>query len=305
MGTVMRIVCFLLFCITRVSAVDTFPEKIALGRIAGNVTLRCDTAKQHVTWKHDSEDIEPSELAELKDKQLILHDFQEDQMGNYTCWSEGELVDYTYILLDESWKFTDSIISCTAETFNCTFKICCRMDQAGFSVFRLRNQRDDSSWVQRSEDGFFYLTHSTNPYAEEAERLAVIGEAVSSSDRYFNISHNFYLRDIIKPAIPQIKHMSKNKVTVRPPASWAKPESYYPLEHEIQYRKRDDGMVMSFKFDDNMKVPDGMSDLRVRSRDSLLLSQWSDWTPWQNVRKRRKKKQRQRMGQNKSDVFQQ
>lgn len=33
----------------------------------------------------------------------------------------------------------------------------------------------------------------------------------------------------------------------------------------------------------NMKVPKGISKLRVRCRDSLLLSQWSDWTPWQNV----------------------
>ncbi|KAL6478839.1 hypothetical protein MHYP_G00122720 [Metynnis hypsauchen] len=295
MGTVLRIVCFLIFCITRVSAVDTFPEKFALGRIDGDVTLSCDTAKPHVTWKHDSEDVEPSELAELKDKQLTLHNFQEDQMGNYTCWSEGELLDYTYILLDESWKFIDSIISCTAETFNCTFKISCRMDQAGFNVFRLRNKRDDSSWVQRSEDGFFYLTHSTNPYAEEAKQLEVIGEAVSYSDRYFTISHNFYLRDIIKPASPQI-NMSKKSVTVRPPASWAKPESYYPLEHEIQYRKRDDGKEISIMLDGTMKVPDGMSHVRGRCRDLLLLSQWSDWTPWQNVRKGRKKKQKAKNG---------
>ncbi|KAI4897951.1 hypothetical protein NFI96_019841 [Prochilodus magdalenae] len=287
MTTVLSIVSFLLLCILRASAVDTFPEKFALGQIGGNVTLSCHTTKQNVMWQHDSEDVELSELAEIAGTSLILHDFQEDQMGNYTCLSEGEVIDYTYVLLNESWKFRDSVISCTAETFNCTFKISCRMNQAGFNVFRLRNQRDESSWVERSQDGLFYLSHSTNPYAEEANQLVVIGEAVSSSDRYFQISHKFYLRDIIKPARPEID-VSKSKVTLNPPATWAKPISYYPLEHEIQCMRRDNGQETPCELDDKMKVPKGMSKLRVRCRDSLLLSQWSDWTPWQNVRRKRK-----------------
>ena len=78
---------------------------VALGQIGGNVTLSCHTTKQNVMWQHDSEDVELSELAEIAGTSLILHDFQEDQMGNYTCLSEGEVIDYTYVLLNESWKF--------------------------------------------------------------------------------------------------------------------------------------------------------------------------------------------------------
>ncbi|XP_066541124.1 interleukin-12 subunit beta [Hoplias malabaricus] len=295
MCTALRIISFILFSIARVSAVDTFPEKFLLGEIGSDVTLNCHTDDHSVTWKHASVEIETSQFYEIKGRKLILHDFAEDQLGNYTCWSKGEVVDYSYILLDVSGKFTDATIHCTAETFNCTYKISCKMNQPGFDAFRLQNKRDNTGWVQPSEDGVFYLTHSTNPYAEEVEQLQVIGEAMSSSDRYFKIKHSFYLRDIIKPAKP-ILNVNKSEVSLDPPATWTKPHSYYPLEHEYQCLRKNDGLEMSCELDSNKKIPKGMSMLRVRCRDPLLLSQWSEWTPWQNVRRRRGKKQKKKNG---------
>ncbi|XP_072551113.1 interleukin-12 subunit beta [Salminus brasiliensis] len=279
--------------ITEVSAVDTFPENFVAVEKHSNVTLLCRTAELDVTWQQDSEEVLPSEYSVLKGNQLILRDFLVDQIGNYTCWRNNKIIDYTYVLSDISSQVTDSPISCTAETFNCTYSISCRMNHSAFIDFRLRNERDSNSWVQRSESGMFYLTHSTNPYAEESDRLVVIGEAVSSSDLYFKFSHSFYLRDIIKPACPEV-NVKNSKVDLQPPLTWAQPSSYYPLDHEIQCKKQDDGTVMPCTLDQNDKVPRGTIELRVRCRDALLLSQWSDWTPWQNVRNRRKNSKRKK-----------
>uniref|UniRef100_A0A8B9HCS5 Si:dkey-88e18.2 n=2 Tax=Astyanax mexicanus TaxID=7994 RepID=A0A8B9HCS5_ASTMX len=282
MSSALSAICIVFLGIMRVSAVDTFPKKFVAVQMNSDVTLHCDTTDQDVTWQYDSDELEASEDIRLEGNKLILKRIEEEQAGNYTCWRNNEIVDYTYVLLDMTSHITDLTINCTAETFNCTFNISCNMNQPAFNYFRLRNKRDNSNWVMPSEDGAFHLTHSTNPYAEEAKQLEVIGEAVSSSDRYFKISHNFYLRDIIKPACPEVS-VNKRKVNLAPPPTWAKPTSYYPLDHEIQCKNLDDGKEKPCDLDHDNKVPKGTSELRVRCRDSLLLSQWSDWTPWHNV----------------------
>lgn len=43
-----------------------------------------------------------SEYEKPNGTKLIVYDLQEDQTGNYTCWSDEGLEDYIYLLLDKS-----------------------------------------------------------------------------------------------------------------------------------------------------------------------------------------------------------
>ncbi|XP_062860975.1 interleukin-12 subunit beta [Trichomycterus rosablanca] len=283
MSTALRIISVFCLCILTVSAFNTFPVKFVTGMTHRTVTLTCNTAaKEPITWKLDDNYVEIPDVVVVNGKKLTLYDLQEDLTGNYTCWSEDKLVDYTYVLLDMSPKITSSSISCMAETFNCTSRISCTMKEAGYQHFRLRNEQDTSSWVSPSEDNKFYLTHSTNPFAEESEPMVVVGEAVSSLNFYFKTSYSFYLRDIIKPGCPQVT-VKKGQVVVDPPLTWTMPLSYYPLEHEIEWQQRGKKELEIRPFNSSIDIPKDTRKVRVRCRDSVLLSQWSDWTPWQNV----------------------
>lgn len=103
-------------------------------------------------------------------------------------------------------------------------------------------------------------------------------------------------------------------VSIDPPASWSTPHSFFSLEHEIEYVLKDNGQVQphmqtpealvpclllcslhsSFSSSDVCDfqqlqhsqfalIPKKISKLRVRSRDALVMSAWSQWTPWKNV----------------------
>ncbi|KAK1784996.1 hypothetical protein P4O66_018431 [Electrophorus voltai] len=221
-----------------------FECEVTLGERHGSVTLNCHTATElPVIWKHGN--VKRPENG----TKLTLHDFDADLTGNYTCGYNDEVLHYTYILLDVS------------------------KDIPG---------EDNNSWVQPSKDGVFYLMHSTNPYAEEKTRLVVVGEAISSSGYYVRTSHSFYLRDIIKPGCPKFS-VAKGVVDLTPPDTWASPSSYYPLENEIQCQWRSNGETNTCNLVNGKHVPEDVSKLRVRCRDPLLLSQWSEWTPWKNV----------------------
>uniref|UniRef100_A0A4W4EPX6 Ig-like domain-containing protein n=1 Tax=Electrophorus electricus TaxID=8005 RepID=A0A4W4EPX6_ELEEL len=277
MSYTLKLISLLCLCTMRVPAVDTFPKKFTLGERRGSVTLNCHTATElPVIWKHGN--VKRPENG----TKLTLHDFDADLTGNYTCGYNDEVLHYTYILLDVSKDIPGSHITCTSETFNCSYSISCRMNISGFYDFRLRNERDNNSWVQPSKDGVFYLMHSTNPYAEEKTRLVVVGEAISSSGYYVRTSHSFYLRDIIKPGCPKFS-VAKGVVDLTPPDTWASPSSYYPLENEIQCQWRSNGETNTCNLVNGKHVPEDVSKLRVRCRDPLLLSQWSEWTPWKNV----------------------
>ncbi|XP_053090632.1 interleukin-12 subunit beta [Pangasianodon hypophthalmus] len=300
----LSIITILCLCSMSMSALDMFPEKFVAGRKGGNVSLSCDKpTKKPVTWKLGDEDLDPMEgIIEIEGNTVRLHQLDVDLTGNYTCWSEGQEVDYTYVLLDMSDTITGSPVSCTAETFNCTSTISCTMSEKGFQYFRLRDERSDCCWLSPSAEGRFYLTHATNPFAEEAKPIVVIGEAVSTLQYYFETRHSFYVRDIIRPGCPRVSVLKTDNgsmLAVNPPVTWTLPLSYYPLEHEIEFQKRTNGEISSLFYTQpnntdssggSVAIPTGTSKLRARCRDSLLLSQWSEWTAWQNVGKRRPKK---------------
>lgn len=282
------------------SALNVFPEKFVLGEIHDNITLDCKTNKKSVTWKLQDSYGYMEELDSPYEKpngtKLIVYDLREDQTGNYTCWSDEGVEDYTYLLLDKSKEPAGLNINCTAETFSCAKNLKCSWSASDYTAFRLRNMRDGGSWVSQSVDGVFYVPHSTNSFSEESERLLITGEAVSSCC-YKKTENSFFLREIVKPAGPNISKCFQRKkkdtmeveVEVKPPSTWPQPHSFFPLTHQIEYEMRDDGKVKTHQWNGpTVEVQGVVTKLRVRCRDPLVLSQWSEWTPWKNVSTRRK-----------------
>uniref|UniRef100_A0A673GAY2 Interleukin-12 subunit beta-like n=1 Tax=Sinocyclocheilus rhinocerous TaxID=307959 RepID=A0A673GAY2_9TELE len=262
-----------------------------------SVTLTCRTDKDKITWRREDANsivnILQSDFEILSGRDLTVIDLQEDLTGNYTCWSDTGLEDYTYLLLDKSKEATAFKINCTAETFSCTQNIKCAWTSDEFTAFRLRNTRDNGDWVTQSVDGVFFLPHSTNSYSEESERLLITGEAVSTCC-YMKTDYSFYLRDIVKPADPSISICTiKNEgrdeqiieLEVKPPSTWPQPHSFFPLKHEIEYEIRHNGELKTKEWEEGskVKVQGSITKLRVHCRDLLLLSQWSEWSKWKNV----------------------
>uniref|UniRef100_A0A8C1AE73 Si:dkey-88e18.2 n=2 Tax=Cyprinus carpio TaxID=7962 RepID=A0A8C1AE73_CYPCA len=300
----------LLFCLSilRISALNIFPEKcectdhiiyytyLYIHSVGKSVTLTCRTDKDKITWRREDTNsivnILQSNFEKPSGRDLTLIDLQEDLTGNYTCWSDTGLEDYTYLLLDKSKEATAFKINCTAETFSCTQKIKCAWTSNEFTAFRLRNTRDNGDWVSQSVDGVFFLPHSTNSYSEESERLLITGEAVSTCC-YMKTDYSFFLRDIVKPADPgisicTIENEGSDEQTieleVKPPSTWPQPHSFFPLKHEIEYEIRHNGELKTEERESSkIKLEGSITKLRVRCRDLLLLSQWSEWSKWKNV----------------------
>nr|AUN50141.1 interleukin-12 p40c1 subunit [Carassius langsdorfii] len=287
-------------CIMKMSALNFFPEKFEIAERHASITLTCRTDKDVITWRREDantiENISQSEFEILSGRNLTVIDLQEDLTGNYTCWSDSGLEDYTYLLLDKSKETTAFNINCTAETFSCTEKIKCAWTINDFTdefAFRLRNTRDNGDWVSQPVDGVFFLQHSTNSYSEESERMLITGEAASTCC-YMKTEQSFYLRDIIKPANPNISictiknEGSDNQIVeleVEPPSTWPQPHSFFPLKHQIEYEIRHDGKLKTKEWEEGskFKVRGSITKLRGRCRDLLLLSQWSEWSEWKNV----------------------
>ncbi|XP_056335037.1 interleukin-12 subunit beta [Danio aesculapii] len=292
-----RVILLLCLSVVRLSALNFFPGKFKVGERGTNVILTCQTSKDEITWKHQdahsTSKISGSEFEKVSGRTLTLMDLDEDQIGNYTCWSQQGLEDYTYLLLDKTKETTAFNINCTAESFSCTERIKCSWRSDAFTAFRLRNSRDNGNWVSESVDGVFSLPHSTDSYSEESERLQITGEALSACC-YIRTDYSFFLRDIVKPANPNISICRvKNEgsdeqiieVEVKPPSSWPQPQSFFPLTHQIQYENRHDGKLKTKEWEEGskVKVQGLIRKLRARCRDPLLVSQWSEWTPWTNV----------------------
>ncbi|XP_052437993.1 interleukin-12 subunit beta isoform X1 [Carassius gibelio] len=287
-------------CIMKMSALNFFPEKFEIAERHASITLTCRTDKDVITWRREDantiENISQSEFEILSGRNLTVIDLQEDLTGNYTCWSDSGLEDYTYLLLDKSKETTAFNINCTAETFSCTEKIKCAWTINDFTdefAFRLRNTRDNGDWVSQPVDGVFFLQHSTNSYSEESERMLITGEAASTCC-YMKTEQSFYLRDIIKPANPNISictiknEGSDNQIVeleVEPPSTWPQPHSFFPLKHQIEYEIRHDGKLKTKEWEEGskFKVRGSITKIRGRCRDLLLLSQWSEWSEWKNV----------------------
>ncbi|XP_061116545.1 interleukin-12 subunit beta [Conger conger] len=273
-----------------------------------SVNITCDTDfPGQVTWKQKSDGVEMtligSKYIHMTGRTLQLHSLDMPNAGEYSCWGEGRKQNSTYLLLkqtdeddyvddeddddDDDTKKSDSF-SCSTQTYGCS--ITCHLTASSFTAARLSYHSDRQAHREcngsRAQDRFqFTLPLSNSPYAEEASPLEVTVEALNSK-LYLKKTIHFYLRDIVQPDPPQAVMCEKTgktlTVTVQPAESWAQPISYFPLEHEIQFKNKDNGKA-EHAADGVIKTKEKVSELRARSRDPLIPSAWSKWSPWKNV----------------------
>lgn len=293
------IVLLLYISLARGYRLTSFPEHFAVAKndrpepvnLTCNSLLKIDGA---VTWTHVTFDGHNQELQNIGNV-LKVNDVDTPHVGEYSCWNDNKKLASIYLLLDaeNEEEKSNSYISCWAKTYDCSLS--CNWTHREFTAVRMglghacSEDERSCSWVNphsgpHPDDGFqFELNHSISPFEEESTMLKVTAQAINTHS-YLKRTKSFFLRDIIQPDSPKIVKCHGNseglKVTTEPPTSWATPHSFFPLEHEIEYLKKDDGEVGRSR---NDYVPKGISHLRARSRDPLVPSSWSQWSPWKNL----------------------
>lgn len=295
-------ICVLLWTnLQETHGLTSFPNNVVVARThdATPVTLTCDSVMPGpTTWMF----ARPGEM--MDEVELTGHDFiqdgrnlkvsfvEEPMVGEYSCWHGDTKLSSTYLVLVAEEMPSDSPLSCWATSYDCVFN--CQWRHADYSAVRIGLGNDCAegektcTWVsnhsQHAEHGRqFQLSHFLTPYAEETSRMEVTVEAMN--DNYFHrTTQRFYLRDIIKPESPHVvKYQEVGhqlNVSIEPASSWSTPHSYFKLEHEIEYVYRDNGEK---GYSTSHRIPKEICKFRVRSRDSLVLSAWSQWTQWTNV----------------------
>uniref|UniRef100_A0A8C2XBR7 Interleukin-12 subunit beta n=1 Tax=Cyclopterus lumpus TaxID=8103 RepID=A0A8C2XBR7_CYCLU len=254
------------------------------------LTCRSEEAPGAVTWKFRGE--APEDVRQIG-PDLSVSEVDTPMLGEYSCWRGTQMLSSTYLLLEaEEEEESDSLsISCRAKSYDCHFS--CDWTHSGQTAVRLGLGHDCSEgrkschWVNGDQlvDGRFHfqLSHSLSPYSEESAMLELTAEAIVDLS-VARTTRRFYLRNIVQPDSPQIVRCQEGKenlsVTIEPPSSWSTPHSFFSLEHEIEYVLKDNGETGRSS---SVLLPKGISKLRVRSRDSLVLSTWSQWTPWKKV----------------------
>ncbi|XP_044191930.1 interleukin-12 subunit beta [Thunnus albacares] len=298
--TTLSVWIFGLLCtsLTGAHGLNYIPEKFVVAKVVdqNEVTLTCDTAfSGNVTWKFDNVLVEEFfDSVRTEGQNLILTEVDLPMFGNYSCWNKEEMLSLTYLLREaEDEEELDSFLTCRAKSYDCKFS--CTWTGGEYKAVRLGLGPDcykggkSCRWVSSShqlpDGGFqFELSHSLSPYAEESNMLELTAEAMNDNFVILRRTKRFYLRNIVQPDSPQIVRCQEVEqdlnVTIDPPSSWSTPYSFFSLEHEIEYVLKDDGKTGRSL---SALIPKSISMLRVRSRDSLVLSTWSQWTPWKNV----------------------
>ncbi|XP_071337797.1 interleukin-12 subunit beta [Trachinotus anak] len=291
----------LLISPTGTHGLNHFPESFVVAKKDDPepVTLTCRTnINGPVNWTlNDDDDLD--DIIQQDGKNLKVSDVDAPVLGNYSCWREEELLSSTYLLLEaEEEDELDSLIRCWAKSYNCTFS--CNWYKTKYTAVRLGLGSDcraggkSCHWVSSTHqllngELHFELSHSLSPFAEETTMLELTVEAIAHRS-ILRRTKKFFLRDIIQPDSPQIVKCQevgqKLNVTVEPPSSWSSPHSFFSLQHEVEYELKDNGKV---EHSVSTLIPKKINKLRVRSRDALVLSNWSQWTPWKNVISGKKK----------------
>ncbi|XP_067377886.1 interleukin-12 subunit beta isoform X2 [Channa argus] len=288
----------LFFIITGANGLSHFPPNFVVVKMNDQTVLTCNTStNETVVWKFDNDIVErhpyPDNFEQVG-QNLIVSDIDTPVLGEYSCWRGDKLLSSTYLLQeDEETQKADSPLTCWAKSYDCKFN--CNWTGIEHTVVRLGLGHDCSQggslcqWVNSKEQavdgGFqFEVSHYLSPYAEETTMLEVTAEAIAGLT-FLRTTQRFYLRDIIEPDSPQIGNCQEVgdylNVSIDPPSSWSTPHSFFGLEHEIEYMLKDDGKT---GISPSTVIPKKISKLRARSRDALVLSHWSQWTPWKNVK---------------------
>ncbi|KAM9743718.1 interleukin-12 subunit beta [Menidia menidia] len=301
MMTVLALVSVLLMTsLTGVHGLSQFPKNVLVAEINNDkpITLTCNAKTDGpVSWKFLGKDVEDEDYVRRDGQDLTLLEVDVFASGEYSCWKGDQKLSSTYLLLQDNEEEQEELdLSCRAKSYDCNFT--CTWKGTKNKLVRLglghycTEGHSSCKWETSSDqtpDGEFHfvLSHSLSPYEEESTMLELTAEVIS--DPYMHRkTTTFYLRDIVQPDSPQIvgyKAMrGELKVTIEPPSSWSTPHSFFSLEHEIEYESQDDGKRGRSL---SAVIPRGVSRMRVRSRDPLVPSPWSQWSPWKNVENRK------------------
>lgn len=287
------IICLMFSISTAAHRLDDFPLNHVVAPQSDSVTLPCDGSDKDITWTLNGHALVDGSFGgniHVDGPSVRVDEVDAPVLGEYVCWSGGQRVSSTFLLLEAEEDNNLDSLRCRAKSYDCSFT--CNWHNSGYDVVRLQlrsNCEDEKScqWVnsRRSTEGSFHfeLFHSLSPYAEESTTLELNLEAIVD----FNIlkrTKNFFLRDIVQPDSPRVVRCQEVghelNVTIEPPNSWSSPHSFFSLEHQIEYELKDNGQV---KQTTSSLIPRRISKFRVRCRDSYVLSAWSQWTPWKNV----------------------
>ncbi|CAB1320267.1 unnamed protein product [Coregonus sp. 'balchen'] len=99
------------------------------------VTLTCPTAfSGAMTWKYEGENVD-LDHTQVQGHNLILNEV--DWYGEYSCWDGDRKLGSIYLLdeLKDPEEPDDSLISCSAKSYGCTFN--CSWTRSEFTAVRL------------------------------------------------------------------------------------------------------------------------------------------------------------------------
>ncbi|XP_074948586.1 interleukin-12 subunit beta-like [Phalacrocorax aristotelis] len=285
----MLVLLGLLLCLTPADALTAFPPKYQVGKLNGDVVLKCNTSEQQVTWTQNGE-TEPMAEVVANGQTLTIRGLDMPATGNYSCWASNVLLDSTYVVVS-STREEQMNISCQAESYQGSFHCSWISDHS--AVFRARLTRSDGSlgeWVlvagHRGQFSVSFVDASFCPFAEELHPLQLQLEGLSNTS-HINFSIPFFVRDIVRPNPPQgltVQWQGEQlHLAWAPPASWPLPKSYFTLLYWLQYELPNGTQVDKYMEDTEVWLQERVQRVRISCQDPYASHAWSPWSAWQDI----------------------
>ncbi|KAM4706751.1 interleukin-12 subunit beta-like [Discoglossus pictus] len=258
---------------------DSWPVNYEEVGLHGTYTLQCDSHTDIIWRSPEGSDMESH----------TLHDLDEPDAGNYTCWDpQGNLITWVYLLI----RHQDLSISCYMESLTSPVLQCTVPIDMEMSVYRVRGGESplqEHPWVYMSSPGedeplkFNVTLPKSCPFGEQ---ISVIDVSVEGRTETFTMSgrKSFHVRDIVTPRPPEdvaIRKLGAGNLGVswQYPSSWPCPRPYFPLLFEIRLTNRDNTQSnVLVEGHQNLTISSIVMSLRLRCRDLYYPSRWSDWS---------------------------
>ncbi|XP_064306860.1 interleukin-12 subunit beta-like [Phalacrocorax carbo] len=285
----MLVLLGLLLFLTPADALTAFPPKYQVGKLNGDVVLKCNTSEQQVTWTQNGE-TEPMAEVVASGQTLTIHGLDMPATGNYSCWAGNVLLDSTYVVVS-STREEQMNISCQAESYQGSFHCSWISDHS--AIFRARLTHSDGSlgeWVlvagHRGQFSVSFVDASFCPFAEELHPLQLQLEGLSNTS-HINFSIPFFVRDIVRPNPPQGLTVQRQgdqlHLAWAPPASWPLPKSYFTLLYWLQYELPNGTQVDKYMEDAEVWLQERVQRVRISCQDPYASHAWSPWSAWQDI----------------------
>ncbi|XP_009465165.1 PREDICTED: interleukin-12 subunit beta-like [Nipponia nippon] len=181
----MLVLVGLVLCLAPADALTAFPPKFQVGKLNGDVVVKCNTSEQQVTWTQNGE-LEPMAELVAEGQTLTILGLDLPAAGNYSCWAGTVLLDTTYVVVSGTCK-EGMNVSCQAASYRGSFH--CSWTGPDSAVFRARLTR---RWVPPGPP-----QPGSSPVAAQPSRLpppssdGSLGEWVPVASHHSQFSANF------------------------------------------------------------------------------------------------------------------